>query len=81
MDDSIEIETTSTASGVRRSGRSYEVTLLENLVYKRHCGIAVSGVKKYVVDGKREITIDYGDGVCDKDFTITINGVTRMLSL
>lgn len=80
-DDSIEIETTSTASGVRRSGRSYAVSILENLIYKRHCGIAVSGVKQYVINAKREITIDYGDGTCDKEFTMTINGATRQVSL
>lgn len=81
LDDSLEIEVTSTASGTTRSGREYEVTLLEGLVYKRHCDIAVSGVKKYTIDGTKEITIDYGDGTCDRSLTITINGATRNISL
>jgi len=81
LDDNLQIEHTSIASGTTRGGRSYAVTLLEDLVYKRHCGIAVSGIKKYLVDGKKEITIDYGDGTCDRAFSITVNGNTRNISL
>jgi len=55
--------------------------LLEDLIYKRHCGIAVAGVKQYTINGEKEITIDYGDGECDKAFTITVNGRTRMINL
>ena len=64
-----------------RGGRVYQVMLLENLVYKRHCGIAVDGIKKYVIDGEKEITINFGDGECDRTFTIMINGVTREITL
>lgn len=81
LEDNLQIENSSTASGVTRGGRSYALVLLEDLIYKRHCGIAVSGVKKYTIDGEKEITIDYGDGECDKTFTITANGVTRTISL
>lgn len=81
VDDNLQVETTSTASGTTRGGRAYELMLLEPLVYKRHCGIAVSGIKKYTIDGEKEITIDYGDGECDRAFTVTVNGVTREISL
>jgi hypothetical protein len=81
LDDNLAIEMTSTASGTTRGGRSYEVSLLEDLVYKRSCGIAVSGIKKYVIDGEKEVTIDYGDGTCDKTFSITVNGVVRNITL
>lgn len=81
VDDYLQVETTSTASGTTRGGRAYELILLEPLVYKRHCGIAVSGIKKYTIDGEKEITIDYGDGECDRAFTVTVNGVTREISL
>lgn len=77
VDDNLTIESTSSASGTTRNGRTYQVDLLEDLVYKRHCGIAVSGVKKYTLDGEKEITVDYGDGECDRAFTVTMNGVTR----
>lgn len=81
LDDYLLIEQASTASGTSRGGRNYELELLENLVYKRHCGIAVDGIKKYTINNSKEISIDYGDGTCDRSFTITINGVTRVISL
>ena len=81
LEDYLQVENTSEASGTTRGGRTYSLTLLEDLIYKRHCGIAVSGVKKYVIDGEKEITIDYGDGDCDKSFTITINGKTRTIGI
>lgn len=81
VNDFLRIEDTSHASGVTRGGRAYEVDILEPLVYKRSCGMAVSGVKKYTIDGEKEITIDYGNGACDRSFTITVNGVSKEISI
>lgn len=81
LEDNLQVESSSTASGSTRGGRTYSLMLLEDLIYKRHCGIAVSGVKKYTINGEKEITIDYGDGECDKTFTVTINGRTRTITL
>jgi len=81
LDDNLQIETTSTASGTTRAGRNYAMMLLEPLIYKRHCGIAVSGIKKYTINGEKEIMIDFGDGTCDRAFTVTINGVTRQVGI
>ena len=81
VDDKLIIEQSSTAEGTTRGGRAYEVSLLKALEYKRFCGIAVSGIKHYLIDGKKEITIDYGDGTCDRNMTITVNGVTHNLSV
>lgn len=80
-DDNLQIEHTSTASGTTRGGRHYEVALLQDLIYQRGCGIAVSGIKHYTIDGAKEITINYGDGSCDQAFSVTANGVTRDISL
>jgi hypothetical protein len=79
-DDVLTINPAS-ASGKTRGGRAYTVTVLEALKYKRFCGMAVDGIKKYVLDNSKEITIDYGDGSCDKSLTITVNGVTRNISV
>jgi hypothetical protein len=79
-DDKLVIDQSSTASGTTRGGRQYAVSLLKQLEFKRSCGIAVSGTKKYVIDGTKEITIDYGDGTCDKTVTITLNGITRTIT-
>jgi hypothetical protein len=77
VDDKLIIDQVSTALGTTRAGRNYQVSLLEQLEYKRFCGIAVSGIKKYVIDGKKEIVVDYGDGECDKEVTVTVNGIVR----
>lgn len=81
INDKLVIEQSSTASGTTRGGRTYAVSLLAALEFKRACGMAVTGIKKYVIDGEKEITIDYGDGTCDKSVTITVNGVTRDLQV
>jgi hypothetical protein len=76
-DDKLMIDQSSVASGTTRAGRNYEVSLLAPLEYKRFCGIAVSGIKRYVINGEKEITLDYGTGECDKEVTVTVNGVVR----
>jgi hypothetical protein len=80
-DDYLIIKSNSTASGTTRGGRSYDVSLVEDLKYKRFCGIAVDGIKRYIIDEEKEIVIDYGDGTCDKAVMITVNGVTRNISV
>lgn len=81
INDYLLIDQSSVASGTTRGGREYSVSLTEALKYKRGCGIAVEGIKTYVIDGTKEITIDYGNGECDKSVVITVNGVTRSLSV
>lgn len=80
-DNYLLIDQNSVASGTTRGGREYSVSLTKALKYKRFCGIAVEGIKKYVIDGTKEIVIDYGNGECDKSVVITVNGVTRNLSV
>src|SRR5690606_3014448 len=79
--DRLVLRQGSTVSGVNRAGRSYVVSLLKELEYKRSCPMATSGTKKYVIDGSKEITIDYGSGACDASVTVTVNGVTRTISI
>jgi hypothetical protein len=79
-DDKLVVDQNSNAHGTTRGGRQYVVSLLKELEFKRSCGIAVSGTKKYVIDGTKEVTIDYGDGTCDKTVTITLNGITRTIT-
>jgi hypothetical protein len=63
------------AEGVNRDGVHYKVFIEEELAYKRGCPMAVSGVKKFVeVNTGKEIVIDYGNGTCDADISITVNG-------
>jgi hypothetical protein len=63
------------AEGINRNGVQYKVIIEEELVYKRGCPLAVSGIKKFIeVKSGKEILIDYGSGDCDRNITITVNG-------
>ena len=81
VDDYLIIDQQSEASGVTRGGRPYSVSLVEALKYKRFCGIAVDGIKRYVLDEDKEIVIDYGDGTCDKSVAITVDDVTHNVTI
>lgn len=63
------------AEGINRNGVHYKIFIEEELVYKRGCPMAVSGMKKFVeVNTGKEIIIDYGSGTCDAEIAITVNG-------
>ena len=81
INDKLVIHTGSSASGTTRGGRDYEVSLSKQLEYKRFCPMAISGIKTYTIDHNKEITIDYGAGECDRTFSVTIDGVTRSVTI
>lgn len=66
------------ASGTRRDGVSYSMEIISRIIYKRACWssrvfIPVAGIKQYT-SGDNVAIVDYGDGTCDNEVTITING-------
>lgn len=70
------------ASGTNRRGRAYTMSIIEPLVYKRGCPIAVEGVKQFVdVATGKVITVDYGDGDCDRIITISVDGNSRSVNV
>jgi hypothetical protein len=81
INDKLVIEQSSVANGTTRGGRTYAVSLLAALEFKRACGMAVTGIKKYVIDGGKTITINYGDGTCDKSVTVTVGDITRNITV
>jgi hypothetical protein len=80
LNDELLVEVNSTATGKTRGGRTYTVTVLKQLVYKRFCKLAVEGAKKYQISGSPDIQIDYGSGDCDKAVVITENGLIKNIS-
>lgn len=63
------------AEGTNRNGVHYKMFIKNELVYKRGCPMAISGVKEFVeVNSGKEIIIDYGSGTCDAVITMTVNG-------
>ena len=77
---------TGTGAGTNREGKTFQMEITKPLVYKRECGtshkmhLAVEGTKVLKVDGKT-ITIDFGNGACDKLITITINGKSKEIEV
>jgi hypothetical protein len=80
----------STASGTNKRGYTYSMLVTKDIIYKSSClaskiFIPVSGTKVLTVtkgtNAPAEITVDYGDGTCDKTVTITINGKTETVTV
>lgn len=75
-----EFHVNGSAEGSTRKDIRYEVEILETLVFKRACRmqrvfIPVSGIKQ-ITHGEDVAIINYGDGDCDNEVTITLNGET-----
>lgn len=76
-DDELRILEGSSASGVTRNGRNYTMLVEETIVFKRSCEFRfpVDGAKVFTVESK-PITINYGDGECDRTVTYTVGDNT-----
>jgi hypothetical protein len=86
LNDAMEVEQCPdrdfAAEGINRRGRNYRMIILEPLVYKRGCPIAVSGAKQFIdKDTGKVVTVDYGDGTCDRVITISMEGNSRTINV
>jgi hypothetical protein len=67
-------------SGITREGAAFTATVTKEIVFKRcggnHFFVPVSGTVEITTAGVTSI-IDWGDGSCDKNFSITTAGVTE----
>jgi hypothetical protein len=77
-DDEFEIE--GEASGINRNDQDYTHTITNPLLWKRTCRWIVSGTVEMVV-GENTVSLDYGDGECDYNATLTINGESKIIKL
>lgn len=86
LEDKWVILAGSSASGTNKAGKSYTMNVTKDLVYSRSCQvsnrvfIAVSGTKVFVTDS-RTYTVDYGNGDCDNDITVSLNGVSKTITV
>jgi len=81
-----EISVEGAASGINRNGVAYTSTVTSPLVYKQSCAtegifMATQGIRSITREGKADVTIDYGQGDCDKTVDVTVNGEERTLEL
>jgi hypothetical protein len=83
-----EIEVFGTATGTNKNGVKYTSTVAEEtpVVLKRACWsskvfVPVQGIKVITRDSKPAVTIDYGDGTCDKLLTLTVGEIVKEVDL
>ena len=76
-DDSYTI--TGTASGINKKGYSYTSTIAvaNPLLIKIGCPWIRSGVITIVVEETKTISIDFGNGNCDKKYTVKVDGESK----
>ena len=72
IDDAYKV--TGTASGTRSNGINFTAETVTPLIRKVSCHQFVSGQLRLTPSGKPERLIDFGNGDCDNEATVTING-------
>ncbi|HNQ60894.1 MAG TPA: hypothetical protein PKJ62_00745 [Bacteroidia bacterium] len=74
---------TGTSSGTTFEGKSYTANITKALVFKLDpaCRHIVEGIFELTPSGLPTRTLDYGNGTCDNDATITVNGATFNIKL
>ncbi len=72
---------TGNASGVNRDGLNFTVTITEALIVKIGCRWITKGVLEIVPEDLKTRTVDYGDGNCDNEATVTIGNKTYNIIL
>jgi hypothetical protein len=79
MDDVFEIS--GEASGTSRSGISFLFQSTQPLRVERTCEWIVSGELEFTPEGYASGILNYGDGNCDDQATVTVNGQTYSITL
>jgi hypothetical protein len=81
-----------TATGVKRTGRSYAIEITKDLLFKRICmepplriSMPVEGTKiissTNAAGTDKLMTVDFGDGACDRKITVTVDGNTKEVTV
>ncbi len=68
-----EIGITGTASGVNRNGIAFDLAVTDELLIKQGCQWITSGTFELTPEDLATRTVDYGNGTCGNDVTVTIN--------
>lgn len=81
-----EFQVSGTASGIRRNGQEYTSNISQPLVFSAGCMsegiyVPVSGVQQIAADGKDTMTLNYGDGACDKIANVTVGGRSQDVTI
>lgn len=79
FDDKYSI--TGSASGTDRLGQPFTVTITNPLIFKFGCPWIIQGTMEIQHGSNPVATLDYGDGTCDNNATVTVNGNTYNIEL
>jgi hypothetical protein len=81
LDDTYSI--TGSGSGTNAAGGNFTVAITSALIKKfgQGCKHFVSGTIEFTPANKPTRTVDFGNGTCDDDATVTVNGVTHNITL
>ncbi len=69
------------ASGINRNGTAFSTHIAEPLVKEMDCIWMVSGILEVTPEGLTTRELDFGDGSCDNDATLTIGEFTTEITL
>lgn len=89
MNDEWHTLTGGEATGKCKNGNTYQMQITKDIVHKVSCledrvFIPVSGTKVVTVTtatGTEQYTVDYGDGSCDNNITVTLNGKIKTIAV
>ncbi|MBI4930310.1 MAG: hypothetical protein HY841_06075 [Bacteroidetes bacterium] len=70
-----------TANGTDRNGKAFSVDITSPLRREMACRWIVSGAMTIKIDGKKDRSVDFGNGTCDDRATVTIDGNTFEFAL
>jgi len=69
------------SSGTGREGKNYHSVITEPLIAPNACRWITKGVKEITVGEESTAVLDYGDGTCDNQATVTRDGETVTITL
>ena len=78
LDDEFSI--TGTSSGTNSNQVAYTTEITSDLIKARSCRWIKQGTIS-IIKGNKNIVLDYGDGTCDNDMTISVNGDVRTVKI
>jgi len=84
--DGLRWELTGTTIGKNREGKEFKSEILQSLVFFQRCvasGIRIpsSGILARKLEGKALLTINFGDGTCDREITLSRGDRSKTITL
>lgn len=72
---------TGSGTGINEAGQAFTVTITSALIYNNGCYFPVSGIVEIVTEGGNTEIINYGNGECDNQATLTVGDITTIIDL